>query len=150
LASNDQSIHEYQVINGRIPNRQLTQKISPEVYVLARTLVPVMSTVHLVVRELIGVTSLALHKGTVRTYTMRILNDMSNPLEYLLALHCGKGQEPLTRSLGNGHEQSPMTRSKGHRCSKPSRRWQPPRVTKNPTAYTITSVTRCSNSKQMH
>jgi hypothetical protein len=36
---------------------------------LAGKLVPVVSTVHLVVRELIGVTSLALHKGTARTYT---------------------------------------------------------------------------------
>jgi hypothetical protein len=37
--------------------------------VLAGTLVSVVSTVHLVVRELIGVTSLALHKDTARTYT---------------------------------------------------------------------------------
>jgi len=36
---------------------------------LISTLVLVVSTVHLVVHELIGVTSLALHKGTTRTYT---------------------------------------------------------------------------------
>jgi hypothetical protein len=69
MASDDQSIHEYQVIIGRTPNRQSTQKFSPEIHVLAGTLVPVMSTIHLVVCELIGVTSLALHKGTARTYT---------------------------------------------------------------------------------
>jgi hypothetical protein len=69
VASDDQSIHEYQVINGIIPNRQLTQKFSSEVHVLVDMLVPVMSTVHLVVHELIGVTSLAQHKDTARTYT---------------------------------------------------------------------------------
>jgi hypothetical protein len=37
--------------------------------VLASTLLSVVSTVHLVVRELIGVTSLALHKGAAITYT---------------------------------------------------------------------------------
>ena len=43
--------------------------IYPEVHLLADKLVPVVSTVHLVVHELIGVTSLDLHKGAARTYT---------------------------------------------------------------------------------
>jgi hypothetical protein len=47
----------------------LTHKFSPEVHLLADKLVPVVSTVHWVVRELIGITSLALHKGTTITYT---------------------------------------------------------------------------------
>jgi hypothetical protein len=51
---------------------------------LAGKLVPVMSTIHLVVRELIGAMILALHKGAARNYTNRVLNDTSNPLEYLL------------------------------------------------------------------
>jgi hypothetical protein len=49
--------------------------------VLARTLVSVVSTIHLVVHELIGTTpSLILGHPT----QMMVLNDMSNPLEYLL------------------------------------------------------------------
>jgi len=36
-----------------------------------------------------------------------------------------------------------------HRCSKLSRRQQPLRVTRIPAAHTISSATRCSNSKQM-
>ena len=57
MASEDQSTNnEYQVNTGRIPKRQLTHNFSPEVHVLACTLVPVVSTVHLVVRELIGTT----------------------------------------------------------------------------------------------
>jgi hypothetical protein len=43
--------------------------IYPEVHLLADKLVLVVSTVYLVVRELIGVISLALHKGAARTYT---------------------------------------------------------------------------------
>jgi hypothetical protein len=37
---------------------------------------------------------------------MRVLNDTSNPLEYLLQSPAGKGQEPLTMITGSGHEQS--------------------------------------------
>jgi hypothetical protein len=48
--------------------------------VLANTLVSVVSTVHLVVRELIGITSLALYKGALEPTQMRVLNDMSDPL----------------------------------------------------------------------
>jgi hypothetical protein len=67
---------------------------------LAGKLVPVVSTVHLVVRELIGVTSLALQRAPQEPIQIRVLNDTSNPLEYLL------------RSFtGSGHEQSP-TRAK--------------------------------------
>jgi hypothetical protein len=53
---------------GRIPKRLLTHDFSPEVHVLAGTLVLVVSTSHLVVRELIGFQCLALHKGVARTY----------------------------------------------------------------------------------
>jgi hypothetical protein len=42
---------------------------SIDTHVLADKLVPVVSTVHWVVHELIGITSLALHKGTTITYT---------------------------------------------------------------------------------
>jgi hypothetical protein len=45
MASEDQSIKEYQE-NSK---RQMTHDFSPEVYVLAGTLVPVVSTTHLVV-----------------------------------------------------------------------------------------------------
>ena len=41
---------------------------SPEVHVLANTLVPVVSTAHLVVRRLIGITRQAHTLGTTRTY----------------------------------------------------------------------------------
>jgi hypothetical protein len=48
---------------------QLTQDFSPKVHLLAGKLVPVVSTVHLVDHDPIGITSLALHKGAARTYT---------------------------------------------------------------------------------
>ena len=41
----------------------------PKVHVLANTLVPIVSTAHLVVRRLIGITRQARTLGTARTYT---------------------------------------------------------------------------------
>jgi hypothetical protein len=40
---------------------KLTHNFYPEVHMLAGKLVPVVATIHLVVRELIGAMSLALH-----------------------------------------------------------------------------------------
>ena len=41
---------------------------SPKVHVFANTLVPIVSTAHLVVQWLIGITRLAHTLGTTRTY----------------------------------------------------------------------------------
>ena len=49
-------------------NKVDTVIFSPEVHVLANTLVPVVSTAHLVVRRLIGITRQARTSGTTRTY----------------------------------------------------------------------------------
>jgi len=55
---------------NRIQRGQLTHNFFlPEVHLLAGKLIPIVLTVHLVVHELIGVTSLDLHKGAARTYT---------------------------------------------------------------------------------
>ena len=43
---------------------------SPEVHVFANTLVPVVSTAHLVVRRLIGITRQARTSGAARTYPL--------------------------------------------------------------------------------
>ena len=47
---------------------RITQRFYHEVHVLANMLVPVVSTAHLVVRWLIGITLQAHTLGTVRTY----------------------------------------------------------------------------------
>ena len=55
MAREDQSQYEYQMNIGRYPTRQETHDFSLEVHVLDGTLVPVVSTTHLVVWWLIGV-----------------------------------------------------------------------------------------------
>ena len=52
--------------NGK--NKVDTMIFSPEVHVFANTLVPVVSTAHLVVRRLIGITYQAHMLGITRTY----------------------------------------------------------------------------------
>jgi hypothetical protein len=107
---------------------------------------------HLVAHALIGITRLALHKGVIKKPIQeRVFNAMSNPLEFfLLWIFRGEG----TRTPHNHHDwsrrQSPPSAQQFY-CTKPSRCWQPPRVTRIPQLdYTITSGTRCSNFKQMH
>jgi hypothetical protein len=85
-----------------------------------------------VVRWLIGHTP-SLSKGATRTYQMaRSCNDTSN----ILMLPCGtppvKVQTPH-KITGGGQEQSP-TLATPPSCSKPSRWWKPPRVTRKTTA----------------
>ena len=55
VARVNQSQYEYQMNIGRYPMRQGTHDFSPEVHVLASMLVPIVSTTHLVVQRLIGV-----------------------------------------------------------------------------------------------
>ena len=70
----------------------------------------------------------------------------SNPLEYLLALCEGKGQEPLTiTTIGaRDNHQPPLD---DPRCSKPSRWRQPQRVTSQTHSETrIPSASKCKHS----
>ena len=66
----------YMKVNASLCNGEANQReeqgwhddFSPEVHVFANTLVPVVSTAHLVVRRLIGITRQARTSGTARTY----------------------------------------------------------------------------------
>ena len=63
--------YKYKLVKGdckQMGRTRLNGDFSPEVHVLANTLVPVVSTAHLVVRRLIGITRQAHTSGTVRTY----------------------------------------------------------------------------------
>jgi hypothetical protein len=85
-----------------------------------------------VVRWLISHT-LSLSKGATRTYQMaRSCNDTSNILWLPCGTPPGKVQTPH-KIMGGGQEQSP-TLATPPSCSKPSRWWQPPRVTRKTVA----------------
>ena len=94
---------------------------------LANTLVPVVSTAHLVVRRLIGITRQAHTLGTARMYPESEGSSMTRSTRVALRGSHGVSTIPLTIT-------SPEHRTILFACfnrdhQKPSRRWQPPRVT---------------------
>ena len=78
-------------------NKVNTVIFSPEVHVLANTLVPVMSTAHLVVRRLIGITRQAHTSGTARTYPKSEGSSMTHFTRVALRGSCGVSTMPLTK-----------------------------------------------------
>ena len=78
-------------------NKVDTVNFSPEVHMLANTLVPVVSTAHLVVRWLIGITRQARTSGATRTYPGSEGSSMTRFTR--VALRCSRGTSivPLTK-----------------------------------------------------
>jgi hypothetical protein len=96
--------------------------------VLANTLVPVVSTAHLVVQRIIGITCQAHMLGTARTYPKSKGSSMTRSTS--VALHGARGVStvPLTNPSPE-HRTSFLACFDGDHTTKLSRRWQPPRVT---------------------
>ena len=69
----------------------------PEVHMLANTLVPVVSTAHLVVRSLIGITCQARMSGTTSTYLESEGSSMTRSTRVALHGSCGASTMPLTK-----------------------------------------------------
>ena len=100
---------------------------------------------HLEVHVLIGITHQTLNRVLHHQHKMRITQAMSNLLEYLLALRWGKVKNPSITMIGAGDNHQPSLDDP--RCSKPSRWWQPPRVTSESRSETQTpSASRCNHS----
>ena len=89
--------------------------------------VPVVSTAHLVVRWLIGITRLARTSGATRTYLGSEGSSMISFTKVALRDSRGASTMPLTSSSPE-HRTSFLWASM-ETTTKPSRRWQPPRVT---------------------
>ena len=94
---------------------------------LANTLVPVVSTAHLVVQRLIGITRQAHILGTARTYPKSKGSSMTRSTRIALRDPCGASTIPLTITSPDTTQSS--LRASTETTTKPSRRWQPPRVT---------------------
>ena len=101
---------------------------SPEVHVFANTLVPVVSTAHLVVRRLIGITRQACTSGTTRTYPESEGSSMTRSARVALCHPRGVSIIPLTNPPPK-HRIIFLHASTESQATKPSRRWQPPSVT---------------------
>ena len=95
---------------------------------LANTLVPIVSTAHLVVRQLIGITHQARTSATARTYLESEGNSMTRSTRVALCDPYGVSTIPLTNPHSE-HRTIFSRASMESQATKPSRRWQPPRVT---------------------
>ena len=89
--------------------------------------VTVVSTAHLVVRRLIGITRQARTSGTARTYPKSEGSSMTRSTRVALRGSQGPAQCP-SQSSSPEHRTSFLWAST-ETTTKPSRRWQPPRVT---------------------
>jgi hypothetical protein len=90
--------------------------------------VPIMSTAHLVVRQLIGTTHQACLSGIARTYLTSEGSSMTRSTRVSLRDPHGVRTIPLTNPPPK-HHTSFSCASMESQATKPSRRWQPPRVT---------------------
>ena len=71
----------------------MTQWFFTEVHLLAGKLVLIVA-IHLEIHELIGIKRQTHNRVLHNQHKMRITQAMSNPLEYLLAIHRGKVKNP--------------------------------------------------------
>ena len=89
--------------------------------------VPIVSTAHLVVQRLIGITRQARTSGTARTYPESEGSSMTCSTRVALRGSRGASTMPLTKLFfGASHK---LLVGSTETTTKPSRRWQPPRVT---------------------
>jgi hypothetical protein len=99
----------------------------PEVHFVATKLVPVVSIDHLVIQQLIGITCQVHMLGTARTYPQVMVAQWHAQLELLFAALTGQAQYPSQSLLWNTAQSSLCASMET--TTKPSRRWQPQRVT---------------------
>ena len=93
----------------------------------ANTLVPVLSTAHLVVRRLIGITRQARTLGAARTYPGSEGSSMTRFTKVALRGSRRASIMPLTSS--SLERRTSFLRASTETTTNPSRRWQPQRVT---------------------
>jgi hypothetical protein len=90
--------------------------------------VTIVSTAHLVVRQLIGITHQARTSGTARTYPKSEGSSMACSTRVALRDPRGVSTIPLTNPPSEHHTIF-LCASTESQATKSSRRWQPPRVT---------------------
>ena len=94
---------------------------------LANTLVPVVSTAHLVVRRLIGITRQARTSSTARTYPKSEGSSITHSTR--VALRGSRGASTMPSQSSSSEHRTSFLWASTETTTKPSRRWQPPRVT---------------------
>jgi hypothetical protein len=124
----------------------MTHDFYSEVHVLTSTLIPIVSAVHLVVRELIDTTRSPWLGRRKNLPQVRVTQWNEQFTRVSFGSSPAKSQEPLTITIGiatNKLQLMPITSS----CSKPSRWRQPPRITRKPQSQWF-SAPRCNHSSK--
>jgi hypothetical protein len=103
---------------------------------LPSSYVPIVSTAHLVVRQLIGITRQACTSGTTRTYLTSEGSSMT--LFTRVALRGSRGASTMPSQSSSPEHRTSFLRASMETTTKPSRRWQPLRVTSPPACKTTT------------
>ena len=93
----------------------------------ANTLLPIVSTAHLVVRRLIDITRQARTSSAARTYPEGEGSSMTRFTKVAICDSRGVSTVPLTSS--SLERRTSLLWALTETTTKPSRRWQPPRVT---------------------
>ena len=123
-----------------------TQSFSSEVHLLADKVVPVV-----MIHSLGGSRANRHHTPNPQSGAVEPTQDedpqaTSNPLEYLLGLRWGKGQEPITITMIRDEDKH-LPPLDDPRCTKPSGWRQPPRQTSESYSKTQSpSASRCNHS----
>jgi 5-methylcytosine-specific restriction endonuclease McrA len=121
---------------------------------VATKLVPVMSTAHLVVWQLIGITHQAHTLGTARTYPKSEGSSMTRSNRVALCDPCGVSAIPLTNPPPEHHTIF-LRASTESQATKPSRRWHAPRVTRTTDLQLdhlvpLDATSRCNHTRITH
>ena len=121
---------------------------------LANTLVPIVSIAHLVVRRLIGITRQACTSGIVRTNLESEGSSMTRSTRVALCDPRGASTTPLTNPPPEHHTIFSHVSTESH-ATKPSRRWQPPRVTSTTDLQLehlvpLDATSRCNRTRIAH
>ena len=121
---------------------------------LANTLVSVASIAHLVVRRLIGITCQACTLGTARTYPKSEGSSMTRSTRVALRDPRMVSTIPLTNPPPEHHTIFSHT-SMESQATKPSRRWQPPRVTstiglQHNHLVPLDAISQCNHTRIAH
>ena len=132
----------------------LTWCFLPRFTWLPQSYVPVVSTAHLVVWQLIGVTCQARMSGTARTYLESEGSSMTRSTRVALRGSHGVSTIPITNPRSE-HRTIFLHASMESQATKPSRRWQPPRVTSSTGLQLdhlvpLDATSRCNRTRIAH
>ena len=115
--------------------------------------VPVVSTAHLVVWWLIGITRQARTSSTAKTYPKSEGSSMTSSTSFSLRGSCGVSTVPLT--VSSPEHRTSFLRASMETTTKLSRRWQPPRVTSTTDLQLnhlvpLNAISQCNRTRITH